>query len=222
MRTKRPVRKRRRRRRRYRSKIKKPIALGFPKRQMVRLKYSDTMQLTPGLASAAEYTYRCNSLFDPDSTGVGHQPRTFDQWALLYNKYTVIGSKITIKPYGPTTWENVTSLSFGIAKTESNSLPSGVDWVDLAEQPSLFGPYRQLTAEIGKAKSITRTFSLKKDLNQRPNTDNSAETSANPTTGMNYVCWAMSPNGVAGTAVDFTVNMEFIAVLTELIPVAES
>ncbi len=213
---------RRRRGKRRGRLVRKPIALGFPKRQMVRLKYSDTIRLDPGLATAAEYTFRCNSLFDPDFTSVGHQPRTYDQWALLYNKYTVVGAKITVKPFGPTTWENVTSLVYGIAKSKDTGLPAGLDWIDLAEQPSLFGSYRTLTAEIGKARSITQTFSLKKDLNEVPNGDNSAVTNANPTTGMNWIIWCMSPNGVDGTPVDFTVNVEYIAVLTELISVPES
>ena len=36
-----------------------------------------------------------NSLFDPDQTGTGHQPYYFDQFAALYNRYTVLGSKLT-------------------------------------------------------------------------------------------------------------------------------
>ena len=36
-----------------------------------------------------------NSLFDPDFTGTGHQPYYFDQFATIYQRYTVIGSKLT-------------------------------------------------------------------------------------------------------------------------------
>lgn len=35
-------------------------------------------------------------MFDPDITGVGHQPLGFDQWSAFYNKYTVYGSKCQI------------------------------------------------------------------------------------------------------------------------------
>lgn len=37
-----------------------------------------------------------NSLFDPDRSGVGHQPYCFDQWASFYNRYRVYGCKYTV------------------------------------------------------------------------------------------------------------------------------
>ena len=39
----------------------------------------------------------CNGLFDPDKTGIGHQPMGFDQVMPLYDHYVVIGAKITIQ-----------------------------------------------------------------------------------------------------------------------------
>lgn len=41
--------------------------------------------------------FRGNSIFDPDFTGVGSQPMGHDQWATLYRRYRVIGSKITVR-----------------------------------------------------------------------------------------------------------------------------
>jgi len=43
------------------------------------------------------YTFRANSIFDPDFSGVGHQPLGHDQWSNFYSTYTVIGSKIMVK-----------------------------------------------------------------------------------------------------------------------------
>jgi len=36
--------------------------------------------------------YRCQSAFDPDFTGVGHQPRGFDELMALYDHYVVLSS----------------------------------------------------------------------------------------------------------------------------------
>jgi len=38
------------------------------------------------------FVFNLNSLFDPDLTGVGHQPYGYDQLAVLYNRYRVIGT----------------------------------------------------------------------------------------------------------------------------------
>jgi hypothetical protein len=37
-----------------------------------------------------QYIFNLNSLWDPDRTGIGHQPYGFDNLALLYNRYRVI------------------------------------------------------------------------------------------------------------------------------------
>lgn len=45
--------------------------------------------------SGGGHIYSATGLFDPDITGVGNQPRGFDQLMALYDHYTVLGSKIT-------------------------------------------------------------------------------------------------------------------------------
>lgn len=48
-------------------------------------------------ASSILQVFRGNSLFDPDQTGVGSQPLTFDQWCpALYTWYYVAASKIKV------------------------------------------------------------------------------------------------------------------------------
>ena len=72
---------------------------GFPDKWVGRLKYSDFITLDStalGSAVPTYHTFRANSLFDPDKTGQGHQPRGFDQLAAIYDHYCVIGSKITV------------------------------------------------------------------------------------------------------------------------------
>lgn len=61
-----------------------------------RLTYSEAIQLDPGIASAASYVFAANGLFDPNITGVGHQPAGYDQYMLLYNEYVVTRSWIKI------------------------------------------------------------------------------------------------------------------------------
>jgi hypothetical protein len=62
-------------------------------------------------------TYRANDLFDPQATSSGvtasgnQQPQFFDTWKLMYNRYCVIGSSISLKIVNggtntvPTFWE---------------------------------------------------------------------------------------------------------------------
>jgi len=59
------------------------------------LSYSDVISIMPG-GVVGQYTFRGNSCFDPDYTSGGHQPQYYDQFATLYTRYRVYGSRITV------------------------------------------------------------------------------------------------------------------------------
>lgn len=61
------------------------------------MKYCDQFVTSVGGASVLDQIYRANSLFDPDRTGVGHQPRGFDQLTPLYNRYRVDAIRWDVK-----------------------------------------------------------------------------------------------------------------------------
>lgn len=56
-------------------------------RLVTRLRYAEDVAHS-GI-SVRDYQWRLNSLFDPNSTGGGHQPKGFDQLAALYTRYRV-------------------------------------------------------------------------------------------------------------------------------------
>lgn len=58
------------------------------------LRFSQRVQFTSTTGSVNVASYRTNGLFLPIAGG--HQPRGFDQWALLYNRYVVQRAKITV------------------------------------------------------------------------------------------------------------------------------
>lgn len=69
----------------------------LPAKLKANFRYSDKNQLNIGAAGIiSNQVYNACSLFDPNFTGIGSQPRGFDQLMVLYRKYTVIGSKITV------------------------------------------------------------------------------------------------------------------------------
>lgn len=64
-------------------------ATGFPRTLAVKLRYSEVDDLTAAIGAADTWVLRCNSLFDPDFTNVGHQPYYFDELSALYKRYRV-------------------------------------------------------------------------------------------------------------------------------------
>lgn len=67
-------------------------------RQFAVLHYNTTASINPNAEalSGAVLQYSANSLYDPDVTGIGHQPMYFDNYASVYWRYRVNYAKITV------------------------------------------------------------------------------------------------------------------------------
>ncbi len=65
-------------------------------------KYTELFTSSVATITGTQQIMRLNSLFDPDSTGVGHQPLGFDQIAALYNRYRVLKTRWRVT-FGPET-----------------------------------------------------------------------------------------------------------------------
>lgn len=88
---------RRRRRRPARAKRATIPRTPFGNTKIVRHKYvTSQITLTSGLTTPATYVYRANGMYDPDHTGVGHQPFFYDQMSNIFHHWTVIGFRIKV------------------------------------------------------------------------------------------------------------------------------
>jgi len=74
------------------------IGRGFPTKSRAVLRYMEDLQgaLNPGSASYTNYLFKANSIYDPNSSGTGHQPYGHDTYQTMYNHYTVYKSRITV------------------------------------------------------------------------------------------------------------------------------
>jgi len=67
-----------------------PLGAPFPPTKTVVLRYSDTYQLVEGAAgTGALQQWRSGDAYDPDYSGVGHQPLYFDQLCAADGPYLV-------------------------------------------------------------------------------------------------------------------------------------
>ncbi len=62
----------------------------FAQRYITKMKYAEVRAVSgPTSGGLVQYNFRLNSIFDPNLTGVGHQPYGHDQLADIYNRYRV-------------------------------------------------------------------------------------------------------------------------------------
>lgn len=60
------------------------------------LVYNVFARINPGVVVTNDTVLSLNSAFDPEVSGVGHQPRLFDQYAALYGRYRVDRTHVMI------------------------------------------------------------------------------------------------------------------------------
>ena len=96
----------------------------FPRSMRAILRYSDTFNLEPGLGGTSHQLYRATSIFDPNLTGVGHQPYGHDLYQQVYNHYKVIKAVIKV-----TAVEGEGNAIFGVTQTDDSTVSSTYDTV---------------------------------------------------------------------------------------------
>ena len=71
--------------------------LGFPQSMRATLRYTDPVAYNLNSIDQIFFvTYLANGMFDPQTAIGGHQPRGFDDFMALYQKFTVLGSSISV------------------------------------------------------------------------------------------------------------------------------
>lgn len=115
------------------SRIPVSVRIGkqpFPKQLTNTVRYVDwlTFSFTSGLGT---YVFSANGLYDPNTTGTGHQPLYFDQLAAVYNHYTVLKSRIKV------TFNTIIPFMLSI-KCDDDATPPSATYVAL-ETPNTKG-----------------------------------------------------------------------------------
>lgn len=70
----------------------------FGEKFYTKLRYNEAHRFAAqgNLNFATSYKYRLNGIYDPNFTGIGHQPMGYDELSSIYKKATVVGARITV------------------------------------------------------------------------------------------------------------------------------
>jgi len=155
---------RRRRYRRRRSKYALSRAV-TPTTRLMKFYYSQEFVTAPGIPVTADlptvHAWHVNSLYDPDASGTGHQPKGFDQWTQFFTHYCVLGSKITVTFFPPTRSATVGDQVVSVGMHAAGGAP--INRVRMFEDPE--GTSRVLMTNSepsSKPVTISRTFSVRR------------------------------------------------------------
>lgn len=188
----------------------KPIA----SRYITKMKYSESYTLNVG--NSYTQVMNLNSLYDPNSTGVGHQPYMFDNFSALYNRYRVIATSYVVNAYNGSN-----AIRYGVLPC--NELPPINNLSELCENPRA-----QFRVQIpGGATSVIKGKSYIPALMGRTKSQYmaddrfQAQTSAGPAElALLYITGQTL--GDASTDIQLTVTLEFTVEFFDPKPVDQS
>jgi hypothetical protein len=186
------------------------VRLGMPATFMATLRYCEYAAPNPGAGAFSRTVYTCNNAYDPNYTGVGHQPLGFDQLAAMYSHYTVMHSVITATM-------NVVAADApsvqGILVSDQNDHAG--PWPVVCEQG-----YKQVTFQmVGPATSALNPlrigWNLKENMNIKDPSNPSvcAPVSASPTDVQYYIVFIQAVDqsaDLSGIAMVITVTYDVL------------
>jgi len=214
-----------------------PSSAGFPLRLFKTFTYSgENIKLQQSVTSVPiAYLFRGNSMFDPDSTGIGLQPRWYDTYlgvnsgSCPYNMCTVLASKIIVNIWQDPTLSGTSGSVAGIVaitpypgtSTAPNSLK------EIQERASV--RYKNVGNANSHApltlKHYCKTKALYQGVNPLTNTDFQHAYNGNPS---KVWYWNISAvNVIASAGVNLfscfiTVRIKYYCMLSALNDVADS
>lgn len=163
----------------------------------------------PAIGAAANHVFSANGLFDPDITGVGHQPRGFDQLMTMYDHYVVIGSKITVfvQPVGTSV-----STVWGIVLKDDSTTTNNAD--NLLEEA--FVSYK-MAAPGSEPVALVQQFNNNFLGYSKPLgvTELEGIATSNPTEQAYYHVFGYSPSATDEASVAVQVRIEYQVMLIE-------
>ena len=204
-----------RRRRRRRTTQGRSNKAPLPNSFYTKLRYTDSISVQNSFGNASTYLFRANSLFDPDFTGIGHQPRGFHQFMTLYNKYTVVGAKITLSAAPEEVDGNGENFVFGIAQRNTSGSAS-TNLQDYTEGRNVKS--RMMSNGLStEAKLMTSSMNIGRYLgSSKPLSDATlqGDASSGPTNEAFFYIFSAAPRATANTRIQYQVTVEYTAVFT--------
>lgn len=206
------------------------VLSGFPTSKVVRLRYvtQTALDSNPLTLPIATVVYRANDMFDPEVALGGHQPMGFDQWMALYDHFTVIGSKISVKFINNTNGARVPGLC-GIMLNDTTRIGQGNSITTLEQL--LENRYRtgvtlgNIAGDMRQTVTKTMRFSSRRFFRKKAIVGDDlyrGSRTSSPQEDAVFEVFYTTIGSNDPTVINLLVTIEYIAVLTEPVALQQS
>lgn len=192
---------------------KAPMPNKFP----TKLRYQENVSINPSVGVPGLQVVTANGLFDPNITGVGHQPRGFDQLMAMYDHYTVIGAKITAT-FMLREGLAYDSMNVGIALKDATGIENLNGYLEGRNVRSRVLRGSDGAATVVGMTTISMSSSTSKFLGRSKvlaDPELKGNVSSNPTEQLYFHIFAQAVQGGDAQPIDVTYRIDYLVVFTE-------
>lgn len=196
------------------------LSMARPENKRVTMRYIDYINLNASDTTGAIQVYRANSIFDPDSTGTGHQPYGRDTWATMFNHYTVINSKIQVQAWNSNTTAQYSAPAIACLSLDDQVLSAAVAGGGWA-RPEAGNCVYQLAdcGNVGRNPLRMKKGFSAKDMFSKVNPEDNAQLGAamgsSPSEQAYFHLWLTSADGGDPATMMFLVTIDYDVILSE-------
>lgn len=201
------------------------MATPLPKQLTTKLRYNTTVTINGGLiGSVARHVFRATSLYDPDYTSTGHQPRGFDQIMQLYDHFVVRACRIRVE-FAARASSSYTTI-VGIALRDSSAGYGSINVNDVLENGKVsHNLLPHCSSGQGSIRTMTMNFRPKQFLGVKDEMSlgqlKGAE-DANPTENAFFHVFAAALQSEDPAPIECNVQLEYLTTFIEPKAVGQS
>lgn len=185
----------------------------FPMQVTKTLTYCENVTISSILGSSGRIVFLCNGMFDPNKSGVGHQPRYFDQLMELYNHYTVLESTIIVTVVAPS--DNPLSRGITGLFIDDDVTPNLSPIDLLGERPGAIVYHRNNAIDSFPTMSLKWSANTAFTGDPLSKSELSGTAAANPSEQSSFFIYFNDTSGVS-TTVTAQITIQYKAVFFEL------
>lgn len=188
------------------------LTKSFPlsKKFTFKTRYVEIGTFNPSLGIPQTKVFNMSSLYDPDTTGIGHQPIGFDQIMPMYDHFVVIGARARIQFANQAENSQLCLINIKDNQTVSTNIQETIE--------NGLSRYLLINAKGGDdLKTLSMNYSAKKFFGKSPMDGDKYQGSINNNPTENaYLHVTVDPSG-AGTdnQLKYMITIEYIAILSE-------
>ncbi len=186
--------------------------------------YAEKITMNAPAGASASYRFSCNGMYDPNRSGVGHQPMGFDQFVgVLYDHFTVIAAKITVTAMSQTTTVPQANQIMSIQIRDTSTATTPIERA-IEQGRAVYGhigsssgsaAVLKLTHKVAPHKFLGRSHPLS-------DPDLKGNNTADPAEECFFEINVASQDGDDPEDLDLLVVIEYTAILTERVRLLQS